>query len=300
MNYLITGGTGTIGKNLINELNQPVNNIVVLTRNKVNAGKLFCKNIKLITDITLSEINDADVIINLAGEPIAKKRWSDKQKNKICQSRWQITEHIATLIKQSELPPSLFISGSAIGVYGRQNNSAIDEEFTNYHDEFSHHLCKKWESLALSAQSPKTRVVTLRTGIVLDRNSGALKEMSIPFQLGLGGKMGSGQQMMSWIHINDMVEAIIHIERNKRLIGPINMTAGNAVSNQVFTQAFAKALHRPCLLTTPSIIIRCAFGEMSDLLLYGQNVEPSKLLASGFQFKFTALSSALENLYNNV
>jgi uncharacterized protein len=300
MNYLITGGTGTIGINLINELNQPVNNISVLTRNKENAEKLFPKNIKLITDITLSEINDADVIINLAGEPIAKKRWTSTQKNKICQSRWQITEHIATLIGQSEFPPSLFISGSAIGVYGRQNNSVIDEEFTNYHEEFSHHLCSNWESLALSAQSPKTRVVILRTGIVLNRNSGALKEMSLPFQLGLGGKMGSGRQMMSWIHIKDVVEAIIHIERTKELIGPINITAGSAVSNQVFTQVFAKVLHRPCLLTTPSIIIRCAFGEMSDLLLYGQNVKPKKLLTSGFQFKFTDLSSALENLYNKV
>jgi hypothetical protein len=299
MNYLVTGGTGMIGKALINSLHHIENNISILTRsNKTSIKDSDESNIKFINKISLSDIDIADVVINLAGEPIAGKRWTQKQKYTICQSRWQLTEQIAGLIKQSKSPPSLFISGSAIGIYGRQDNKTIDESFIDYHDEFTHYLCSTWESLALSAQSELTRVVSLRTGIVLGLDGGALKEMLLPFKLGLGGKMGTGKQMMSWIHIDDMVSAIIHIKNNKELSGPINMTTKNAVTNEEFSQTFAQSLRRPCLLSTPSIVVKCLFGEMSDVLLFGQNVKPSKLLTSGFTFKYPDLRVALDNLFN--
>ena len=299
MNYLVTGGTGMIGNALIHTLNHRDNVISILTRTKHIVQESHIKNINFINEITQTDINNADIVINLAGEPIASKRWSKKQKNTICQSRWQITEHISNLIKQSKNPPSLFISGSAIGIYGRQNDKKIDESFIDYHDEFTQYLCSTWESLALSAQSEVTRVVTLRTGIVLGQDGGALKEMLLPFKLGLGGKMGTGKQMMSWIHIDDMVAGIMHIQDNKQLIGPVNMTANNAVTNKEFSQMFARSLHRPCIFSTPSLIVRCLFGEMSDVLLFGQNVKPSKLLASGFVFKHPHLSPALNSLFNS-
>jgi hypothetical protein len=298
MNYLVTGGTGMIGKALICILNQQDNVISILTRSKNTAQESHAKNINFINKISQTDINNADVVINLAGEPIASKRWSLNQKNIICQSRWQITEHISNLIKQSKNPPSLFISGSAIGMYGRQGNKVIDENFIEYNKEFTHYLCSTWESLALSAQSEVTRVVTLRTGIVLGRDGGALKQMLLPFKLGIGGKMGSGKQLMSWIHIDDMVAAIMHIQANKQLNGPVNMTANNAVTNKEFSQNFARTLRRPCLFTTPSPVVKCLFGEMSDVLLFGQNVKPTKLLASGYIFKYCQLTTALDNLFN--
>lgn len=300
MNYLVTGGTGMIGKALVKSLNTIENNISIVTRTKINTIKNSqTSNAKFINKITQSDVDTADVIINLAGEPIASKRWTKEQKNTICQSRWQLTEQISTLIKQSKTPPSLFISGSAIGIYGRQNSTMIDEDFIEYHEEFTHHLCATWESLALSAQSEHTRVVTLRTGIVLGASGGALKQMLLPFKLGLGGKMGTGKQIMSWIHIEDMVSAIIHIQHNVELIGPVNMTANNAVTNEEFSQTFAQILGRPCLFSTPSIMVKCLFGEMSDVLLYGQNVKPSKLLTSGFVFKYPDLRIALDDLFTH-
>jgi hypothetical protein len=123
--------------------------------------------------------------------------------------------------------------------------------------------------------------------------------MLLPFKLGLGGKMGTGKQMMSWIHIDDMVAGIMHIQDNKQLIGPVNMTANNAVTNEEFSQTFARSLHRPCIFSTPSLIVRGLFGEMSDVLLFGQNVKPSKLLSSGFVFKYPHLSPALNSLFNS-
>jgi hypothetical protein len=299
MNYLVTGGTGMIGNALVHMLNHQDNVISILTRTKHTVQESHIKNINFINKITQTDINNADIVINLAGEPIASKRWTKKQKNTICQSRWQITEHISNLIKQSKNPPSLFISGSAIGIYGRQNDKEIDESFIDYHDEFTQYLCSTWESLALSAQSEVTRVVTLRTGIVLGQYGGALKEMLLPYKLGLGGKMGTGKQMMSWIHIDDMVAGIMHIQDNKQLIGPVNMTANNAVTNEEFSQTFARSLHRPCIFSTPSLIVRGLFGEMSDVLLFGQNVKPSKLLSSGFVFKYPHLSPALNSLFNS-
>ena len=211
MNYLITGGTGLIGKALISSLGTINNTITVLTRDIEKASSLLNKEIKFIDELLLSSIENIDVIINLTGEPIADKRWSQEQKYKICESRWDITEKLAHLISIAHKPPSLFISGSAIGMYGRQGNKILDEGFSQYNKEFTHEVCTRWEQLALEASSTNTRVALLRTGIVLDKKSGALSKMLLPFKLGVGGKIGKGEQMMSWIHIKDMVAAILHI-----------------------------------------------------------------------------------------
>jgi len=296
MNYLITGGTGLVGKALVEVLYKSGANITVLTRNVDKAAESLNLPITFLKKLSLADIENNDIIINLAGESIADKRWSATQKEKICHSRWDITQQLASLILVADKPPSIFISGSAIGLYGRQNTQAITEDFTQHHPEFTHTVCSRWESIALSAQSNKTRVALLRTGIVLAPNGGALAKMLPPFKLGLGGKIGDGKQMMSWIHIKDMVSAIIHIQNTPSLTGAINLTAEHAVNNAVFSHTLAKVLRRPSLLTTPAMMIKLLFGEMSDLLLFGQNVVPNKLTESGFLFKYNELPLALADI----
>jgi uncharacterized protein (TIGR01777 family) len=296
MNYLITGGTGLIGKSFIERLPKENSKITVLTRHKVNAEKLLGSAINYVDELSITDVENSDVILNLAGEAIADKRWSDTQKDKICQSRWRITQHLVDLINQAKNPPSVFISGSAIGIYGRQNKLPINESFENFHHEFTHHVCSEWENIALAAVTNQTRVAILRTGIVLAKNSGALGKMTLPFKLGLGGKIGDGEQMMSWIHIEDMIAAISHIEKNKTLHGAINLTAPNPVSNNKFTHTLAAVLNRPCILSTPAWLLKILLGEMSDLLLFGQNVVPDKLTNSGFSFKYSKVEEALTHL----
>lgn len=300
MRILITGGTGLIGQALIKQLLSNKNNqISVLTRSPDHAAACLGSAVNLVTCLNQTLIDQADIVINLAGEPIAEKRWTDNQKQQICHSRWHLTRKIVELIQQSDTPPHTFLSGSAIGIYGRQGNYQIDETFAQYYPEFSNEICKKWEDIALAAQSSSTRVCLLRTGIVLSPSAGALHKMLLPFKLGLGGKFANGEQIMSWIHIDDMVNAIIYLMEQIGINGPVNMTAPNAVSNQVFSETLARRLSRPCIFSTPGFVLKLIFGEMSDLFIYGQNVVPKKLLANGFQFEYSQLNSALLDLLND-
>ncbi len=295
MNILITGGSGLIGKALCNKLKQE-NNLTVLTRHPQKAKARLGQGIQLIESLNeLQDLNDFDAVINLAGEPIAEQRWSQTQKQQICQSRWQITQRLVDLIKASSQPPKVLISGSAIGIYGRQDAQPIDETFTDFHNEFSHQVCQQWEAIA-NQVNQITRVCTLRTGIVLSPHGGALKKMLPPFKMGLGGKMASGYQYMSWIHLEDMVAAIRWLLSQDNLQGPFNLTAPHPVTNREFTRHLASALHRPVLLPMPAAILRLIFGEMSEILIYGQHVLPSKLIESGFEFLFPELEPALQDL----
>jgi hypothetical protein len=298
MKVLITGGTGLVGSSLVLQLQQlGVTDITVLTRNVSRARKLLGDKVHLLTVLDIDDIDGQDVVVNLQGESIANKRWSAKQKNKICQSRLVITEQLSALIKAAKHPPHTFISGSAIGYYGRQNGQIINEDNTTPHDEFTHQLCRQWEQKTQAAEK-KSRVVILRTGIVLDAIQGALPQMAMPFKIGLGGYIGDGQQFLSWIHIDDMVSAIMHIIDNPALSGPINMTAPKAETNKAFNKVLGETLGSSCWFKTPAFLIKCLFGEMSDLFLYGQNVQPKALLDSGFTFKHPTLSAALRDLYN--
>jgi len=298
MKILITGATGLIGSALC-KLLADKHELIALTRN-INKAKNTLPNSIIALD-NLKEVNfdDLDAVINLAGEPIADKRWSAQQKQKIFQSRLSITEQLITKINTSDTPPKVFISGSAIGFYGRQAaEKVITESYSSTYPEFSHQLCKQWEELALQAQSPDVRVCLLRTGIVLSKQGGALDKMLPPFKLGLGGKMASGKQMMSWIHIDDMINAIVFLLEDEKAHGAFNLTAPEPVSNNNFTQILAKTLKRPALFPMPKFVLKCLFGEMSDLLIYGQNVVPEKLEQQGFKFKFKTLDSALNEILN--
>ena len=294
MEILITGATGFIGRHLIPKL--AAHQLTLVSRDTEHAQHLLGQDHQYISDLDVfHNLDKFDAVINLAGEPVATKRWSPRQKKRICQSRWQLTEQLVDKLKSSASPPSVLISGSAIGIYGRQDQTPIDESFTDFHREFSHQLCAKWESLALAAQSAQTRVCLLRTGIVLG-NDGALAKMLPPFRFGLGGPMASGEQGMSWIHIDDMVGGILHLLHHEDTRGLYNLTAPNPVSNRQFSAALGKALHRPAWMPMPTLMIKLMFGEMGDLFRFGQYVMPKRLLEAGYQFQYPSLDAALEQL----
>lgn len=294
MNILITGGTGLIGQALISHLN--VDRIIVLTRNPDKAAKILPDHVELISTLENINFDELDVVVNLAGAAIVDKRWSSAQKDIICQSRWQITENIVKKIQTADKPPHCFISGSAIGFYGRQGASAIDESHQQVYNEFSHQVCQKWEAIAQQAASPNTRVGIIRTGIVLAKHGGALQKMLPPFKLGLGGPIASGQQFMSWIHIDDMVAVLLAVIYQDSLSGVINATAPIPVTNQEFSETLSAVLSRPCMFRVPAFVLRMLMGESADLLLYGQNILPTKLLNNNFKFQYPSLQIALKQL----
>jgi uncharacterized protein (TIGR01777 family) len=297
MNILITGGTGLIGRALVAKL-QEKHEVTVLTRHPVNTQKNGRSKAAYINELdSISDIGEFQAIINLAGEPIAEKRWTSKQKQEICDSRWAITSSLVAKINSSKRPPEVFLSGSAIGFYGRKGAEEVTED-TPPHDEFTHQLCKKWETIAFTAQSNVTRVCTLRTGVVLAARGGALEKMALPFKLGLGGKLGNGEQYLSWIHISDMVNAIIFALETPACKGPINMTAPSPVTNREFSLTLAKTLSRPCVFTVPEFAMKMLMGESADMILNGQKVIPAKLTAAGFQFSFPTLEAALDDIYH--
>ena len=293
MNILITGGTGLIGQAFIKQF-QDKYNFTVLTRQK--GASPVGKQVHYIDSLQqLTNLNDFYAVINLQGEPIFGKRWSLAQKQTIKQSRLFATQTLSSLFNQSDKPPKVFLSGSAIGYYGRQSELAITEDFNSPYPEFSHQLCQKWESAATKANS-KTRVCLLRTGIVLSPKGGALAQMAPPFYFGLGAVIASGQQYMSWIHLDDMVLAIDFLLNEEKLNGVVNMTAPQPVTNHEFSKTLASVLHRPCFLTMPAFMVNLLFGDVAELVIYGQHVIPQKLTDSGFHFQYPQVEQALKNL----
>ena len=292
MKILVTGGTGLIGGHLVPRLQELGHQVTVLTRRPDDARKKL--NDRVILWNTLEDkhnLNGIDAVINLAGEPIADKRWTTEQKDRLCQSRWRITQKLADLINASETPPSVLISGSATGYYGDLGEVVVTEEEPP-HNEFTHKLCARWEQIACEAQSDKTRVCLLRTGVVLAPKGGILAKMIPPFRLGLGGPIGNGRQYLAWIHIDDMVNAILWLLDND-LRGPFNMVSPYPVRNEQFAHALGHALQRPAILRVPATVIRLLMGESSVLVLGGQRALPKRLEAAGFPFRGYALEEAL-------
>jgi len=292
MKVLLTGGTGFIGSMLCQRLLQDKHSLTLLSRTpeKTRAPLQAIRHLEQLNGSSF------DVVINLAGEPIAHKRWSKKQKQQIQSSRLCITQQLISYFKTCQQQPKLFISGSAIGFYGVASTEKKIEE-TDYGDvSFSSQLCQKWEAVALQAQAMGIRTCLLRTGIVLGEG-GALNKMLLPFKLGLGGRIGSGNQWMPWIHMQDLISIILYCISHNDLQGPVNATAPNPVSNRVFTKALARVLKRPALLPMPAFIIQLLMGQMGEeLLLAGKKIVPAKMLMHGFKFEYEALDKALLDL----
>ena len=299
MKILITGGTGFIGSNLCQALIAEYRNIdlTIFTRNASLVGNSSNKQIKYIDNF--NNLNKHyNIIINLAGEPINKGRWTSKKKALILSSRIDITRKLIEYISRVEQKPDLFISGSAIGFYGSHKTQVFSENSKPADKSFPHKLCEEWENIANTAKNYGVRVVNLRTGIVLGKKGGILKEMLLSFKLALGCQIGDGKAWMSWIHIKDICNIIMYIINNKNIEGPVNATAPNPLQNKDFSQDLAKALNRPMFLTMPSFMVKIIFGEMGDsLLLNGQKVLPNKITKAGYSFEFDNLKKALANLF---
>ena len=295
MRIFITGGTGLIGSALIKDLLMRGHDITVFTRNAKKASEKLGNQVIYSTSLdSFASLDEYDAVINLAGEPIAGRPWTKRQKERLSNSRLRTTQKLSELINKSNNPPKVFISGSAVGYYGSQGDALLTEESEPY-NEFTYRLCRQWEANALQAAT-NTRVSILRTGIVLSSIGGMLPKLSFPFRYGFGSVIGSGRQYISWIHIQDMVDAIIYLLETPDVEGIFNLTSPDSVTNREFSKALAKAMHRPCLFRIPSFFIKLFMGEASTLIINGQRAIPKHLTDVGYKFRFENIERALKNI----
>lgn len=295
MHIFITGGTGFIGQALIKQWLHQGYQITLLARSISKTSLLFPTNTQLSVIEKLPDSLSANVVVNLAGEPIFNRSWSQKQKHILWQSRIEITEKLTALINQSENPPDCFISASASGYYGDKAAQLITEK-DNAGSDFTSKLCLAWESIALQAN---TRVCLLRTGLVLNPEGGLLEKILPLYRYGLGGKLGSGQQFMPWIALTDMLKAISFLIHNSSSEGAFNLSSPNPVHNTEFNKLLAKQLKRPYFATVPSFLLKLILGERAKLLLNSQNMYPQKLIEQGFHFQYSQLEDYLQATFGN-
>ena len=296
MNILMTGGTGFIGRALVNSLLKEGHKVTVLSRTPDSVNKIIGNKLTTLSNLDqLSSEHSFQVIINLAGAPIFDNHWSETRKKVIRDSRIKLTEQLLAYIERASVKPELLISGSAIGYYGDQGNSVLNEA-SPVHPDFSQRLCADWESTAQQAERFGVRVCLIRTGLVLAYDGGLLQRMLRPFNLGLGGTLGNGQQWMSWIHRDDWISIAKIMINNQTMQGAYNATAPHPVTNSAFTKILAQHLKRPALLPLPAWLLKLLLGERSDLVLASQRVLPERLLAEGFSFQYPELLSALTEI----
>lgn len=293
MKVLITGGTGFIGSALTRSLAGNGYHVTVLSRNPESVAKNCGSGVYALGNLDQLKPEDSfQVIINLAGAPIFDARWSEARKKMLRDSRIGLTEQIIDCIAGMTVKPELLISGSAIGYYGDQGDSVLTEQSVTRQD-FSQQLCADWESAAKTAEHFGVRVCLVRTGLVIANGGGLLQRMLLPFKLGLGGRLGNGQQWMSWIHRQDWIAIAQTMITDSTMQGAYNATAPNPVTNSEFTETLAHCLKRPALLPVPARLLKLLLGEMSELVLGSQRVLPERLSAQGFKFKYTDLAGAL-------
>ena len=289
MKVLIVGSSGLIGSALVPYLQQQGFEVGRLLRHAQDEHPYWSTNP---VSFHLKDFSKPDIIINLAGKSIADQRWTESVKQELIDSRIQTTQLLTEHFKEN--PPKLFINASAIGFYGERGEAVVDEN-SPVGTDFVSKLAEQWEDSCTQIESTVTRLVKIRTGIVLSKKGGALAKMLPPFKLGLGGKVGSGEQWMSWIDIDDLCNAIAFIINQPQLTGAINLVSPNAVSNQTFSQQLSKQLSRPCLFPLPGFMVKLLFAEMGkELLLASTHVKPTKLLEAGFKFKYGQLEKSLQ------
>ncbi len=296
MKILVSGSSGLIGRALC----------PFLIKNNCKVVRLVRKPVQQVEDTVFwypeygildeSNLVGSDVIVHLAGEPIAGGRWTEEKKRAIYNSRINSTKLLVEKISKLPTPPKVFICASAIGYYGDRGDEILTEE-SSPGEGFLAKTAYDWEEAAKPLQKIGVRVVNLRIGIVLSLEGGALRLMLLPFKLGLGGKIGSGKQYWSWIAIDDLIYIIYEAIINSTLTGPINAVSPESVTNYEFTKILGKLLKRPTFLPLPSFMVKLLFGEMGkELLLSSTRVEPKKLMSAGYKFHFPQLEIALRHI----
>jgi len=306
MKVVVAGGTGFVGVKLIERLHNLNHEIILLVRDPKRANRQFPKiyfpKVEVVGYSPLQagawtqSLTGAQAIINLAGTPIFGEPWTDNQKQKIIQSRQISTRVLIGAIKLMTDKPKVLINGSAIGFYGTDLNKSFDE-YSFAGNDFLAEVCKLWEAETEEAVRAKIRVVRLRTGIVLGKG-GVLDRILPIFKLGLGGRLGSGKQWFSWIHIEDLVSLILFAINNPNIESALNGTAPEPVTNREFTKALSKVLDRPAFIPAPAASLQFLYGESATLILGGQKVLPVKSQRNGFKFQYPEITGALSQIVN--
>lgn len=296
MTTLITGATGFVGQHLAQKIPQAI----LAGRSVEKINKRFGDKREALewdgsrtTNATLLE--GIDTVYHLAGESIFHGRWNAAKKECIRASRVENTRNLVEIIAETANRPKNLICSSAVGYYGSRGDEKLTEQSTPGLD-FLAQVCINWEKEALRAEEYGVRVVMIRTGVVLGANGGALAQMLLPFKMGAGGRLGSGRQFMSWIHIDDLISIMLYIKENPSLRGPINAVAPNPVRNNDFTQALASALHRPAILPAPGFALKLLLGEFANVLLGSQRALPEVLQQAGYEYAHSEIKTALQSL----
>lgn len=301
MKVVVTGATGFVGKYVVQNLLKEGMTPVVLSRNPSQAQKVFGSSIqahawnpeKEMAPVTVLET--ADAVVHLAGEGIANKRWSEKQKKKILDSRVLGTQNLVKALNSLKgKKPKVLVSASAIGFYGNRGSDVLNET-SLLGNGFLADVCEAWEAEARKVD-PSIRLVTPRIGIVLGREGGALQKLLPLFKLGGGGPVGSGNQYMSWVHVKDVAGMIVFAIKNDSIRGVMNTVAPNPVTNSEFTKALGKAVRRPAFMPAPAFALKLAMGELSVLVLHSQRVLPEVAQKAGYVFQFSQIQEALNDL----
>jgi uncharacterized protein (TIGR01777 family) len=302
MKVIIAGGSGLIGNELSKLLASKGNEIRILTRDVSKNRQAGNDNLKFLqwdahsVDPLVPYFQDVDAVINLVGENLGTGFWTKKKKQLIIQSRVQAGEALSSAILRSENKPLVFIQASAIGFYGNSKTKKFNEESPSGND-FLSNVATQWENSSIKLDNSSVRRVIIRTGIVLHPQSGALPLMTLPFKLLVGGPLGSGKQILSWIHIQDEIRAIDFVLRNSNLSGPVNLCAPDPQSNAEFGKTLARVIHRPYWFPAPAFALKIALGEKSTMVLDGQYVVPQKLVENNFVFNYPDLERALRDIF---
>ena len=303
MRIVVAGGTGFIGRMLCQRLANAGHTVTVLTRNPEKARTTLYHAVRIVpwqgfrgpTEELSKALGECDVVINLAGSPVADGRWTPQTKDLLRQSREGTTTAIVTTLAKLKTRPVLLMNASAIGYYGSHGDEELTEE-TPSGDGFLASLCREWEGAARAAERLGVRVVMPRIGVVLGKDGGALTKMLPIYRFGLGGPLGHGKQWMSWIHLDDLVELLMFL-MNNAAGGPVNATAPHPVTNAEFSKTLGQTIGRPAFLRTPGFVMKLVFGDMADeLLLTGQRVIPRRAQSSGFHFRFPFIAGALDDI----
>lgn len=299
MKIAITGATGLVGQKLVNELLKRNDEIIILTRSVDKAKNVFPLASGFINwtgkvEDWFSQLENVDVIINLAGENVMARRWNEEHKKKVYSSRIDGTKKLVDAISLLNNKPKTFISASAIGYYGNINEE-VDEQ-SPVGKDFLAKVVQDWENASSKIDELNIRRVLIRIGLVLSNKDGALPKLILPFKFFVGGSLGSGDQWFSWIHIDDLVKIFLFAIDNPNLKGVYNATSPNPVKMKKFAKTLGKILHRPSFFNVPSFVLKIALGEGADSILNGAKVKSKKICEAGFKFQFNDLETALKQL----
>ncbi|MCH7571728.1 MAG: TIGR01777 family protein [Planctomycetes bacterium] len=306
MQLLITGATGLIGRRLVEDRLRRGDCVIAVTRNAEKARAVLpaiaAGDLRIIQDDPTrpgpwqATIDECDAVVNFAGASIADRRWSASYKKILRSSRIDSAAQVVAAIRMASNPPRIFISSSAIGYYG-ETGPVPAQESDPPGEDFLARLCADWEAIAREAESEKTRVVTLRYGIVLDERGGALGKMLTPFRFFLGGPIGSGKQAMTWIHWEDVISLIDFVLENEACQGPYNAVSPQSITNREFCRILGRTLRRPCWLPAPKFALRLVLGEFARYVSMSQRVSCEHVIKLGYDFRHPDLETALASLF---